>query len=171
MTDAPVPRPPSFPREFFSGAADFAHFRIRYGGRLGEPRGGRGARAEARGAGAGAARRGGCAGRGLRGGAGSSGCLHGLKVTTKPRRVKWFLSCQTGRKNGRSQTILCRLLYQGFSFWLIKAKCRKTYLVAVNYAKTTMECFFNGTMHLTYQIGGVHAERWGCLVMLGDRYQ
>lgn len=30
---------------------------------------------------------------GLRSGAGSSGCLHGLKVTTKLRRVKWFLSC------------------------------------------------------------------------------
>lgn len=42
-------------------------------------------------------------------------------------------------KNGRSQPILCRLLYQGFSVGLIKAKCRKTHLVAVNYAKTTIE--------------------------------
>lgn len=53
-----------------------------------------------RGAGAGAARARGLRGAraaalavGLRSGAGSSGCLHGLKVTTKLRRVKWFLSC------------------------------------------------------------------------------
>lgn len=53
-----------------------------------------------RGAGAGAARARGLRGAraaalagGLRSGAGSSGCLHALKVTTKLRRVKWFLSC------------------------------------------------------------------------------
>lgn len=102
MTDAPVPRPPSFPREFFSGAADFAHFRIRYGGRLGEPPGGRGARAEARGAGAGAARGLRGAGAARAGGCGAARAPRGVYTGSRSRPsravLNGFLVARQGEK-------------------------------------------------------------------------
>lgn len=109
MTDAPVPRSTKVsPGVFFSGRKRLCI--VSEAGKLGAlwnpalPPGARrglaGRGQGRRGAGAGAARARGLRGAraaalagGLRSGAGSSGCLHGLKVTTKLRRVKWFLSC------------------------------------------------------------------------------